>query len=215
MMKSLREPVNAMTHFTGLILSVIGIVFMLIMVTIRQDVNLLTIISILSFGAGLCALYLASFRYHAKIAGKEEIVKLKKMDHAMIFVLIAGTYTPFCLLALSGMRGIILMIAVWSVALIGIVLKVKWVFMPRWLGTAFYIFLGWFAIFVIKPLHQALPPNGFFLLVAGGVMYTVGGVIYALKKPNFAKTFGFHELFHIFVILGSFCHFLCVLLYLL
>jgi len=214
-MKTLREPVNAITHLTGLILSVIGIILMLVMVTVRRDVNLQTVISIIAFGTGLCALYLASFRYHAKQAGKEEIVKLKKMDHAMIFILIAGTYTPFCLLCLSGSSRIAMMIAVWSVALIGIVLKVKWVFMPRWIGTALYIFLGWFALFVIKPLHQALPPKGFFLLVAGGVMYTVGGVIYALKKPNFSKSFGFHEFFHIFVILGSFCHFLCVLLYLL
>ncbi|MBP8865960.1 MAG: hemolysin III family protein, partial [Acetobacterium sp.] len=148
--------------------------------------------------------------YHASQGDQEKILLLKKLDHAMIFILIAGTYTPFCLLCLTGTMRTAMMVAIWGVALIGIILKVAWIHMPRWLGTGLYIFLGWFALFVLGPLYQALPLPGFMLLVGGGVMYTIGGVIYAIKKPNFGKNFGFHELFHIFVILGSFCHFICV-----
>ena len=109
----------------------------------------------------------------------------------------------------------VMMLAIWGVALVGIVLKVAWIQMPRWLGTALYIFLGWFALFVLVPLYYALSLAGFLLLVGGGVMYTVGGVIYAIKKPNLSKSFGFHELFHIFVILGSLCHFICVFFFIL
>lgn len=214
-MNSLREPINALTHLVALILSILGVLLMFIKVIANDHVNLLTITSILAFGTGLICLYFSSFRYHSKIVAESEMIHLKKMDHAMIFVLIAGTYTPFSLLCLTGLARIAMMVGVWSVAIIGIVLKVKWVFMPRWLGTAFYIFLGWFALFVIKPLYLALPKGGFFLLLTGGVMYTIGGIIYALKKPNVSKHFGFHELFHIFVILGSFCHFLAIFLYLL
>ncbi len=214
-MGTLREPINALTHFVALILSLLGILLMFVKVIWGNNVNVLTISSIIAFGAGLICLYTASFRYHSKIVSEDQIIRLKKMDHAMIFVLIAGTYTPFSLLCLTGSERIAMMMGVWSVAIVGIVLKVKWVFMPRWLGTGLYIFLGWFALFVIKPLYLALPRAGFFLLVGGGIMYTIGGLIYALKKPSFSNYFGFHELFHIFVILGSFFHFLCIFLYLL
>ncbi len=214
-MKTLREPINALTHLLALALSLVGIILMFAKLVITNNLNILTISSIIAFGAGLISLYLSSFLYHSKIGSKNEITHLKKLDHAMIFILIAGTYTPFSLLCLSGNQRLAMMIGVWSVAIIGIILKVKWVFMPRWLGTALYIFLGWFALFVIQPLYLALPRAGFFLLVGGGIMYTIGGVIYGLKKPNISKNFGFHELFHIFVILGSFCHFLCILVYLL
>lgn len=214
-MKALREPVNALSHLGGLILSLLAIVLMFAKIIISDHINILTVSSIIAFGAGLICLYLSSFLYHAKIGSEEDIIRFKKIDHAMIFVLIAGSYTPFSLLCLSGNQRLAMMVGVWLVAIMGMILKVKWVFMPRWLGTSLYVFLGWFALFVIKPFYLALPREGFFLLLAGGLMYTIGGVIYALKKPIFSKKFGFHELFHIFVILGSCCHFFCVLIYLL
>lgn len=214
-MNQFREPMNASTHLIGAILSVFGIIAMLILIIAEDNVTPLTLISVLAFGVGLICLYGTSFTYHASQGSKETVLHLKKLDHAMIFILIAGTYTPFCLLCLTGTMRVVMMIAIWGVALIGIILKVAWINMPRWLGTGLYIFLGWFALFVLGPLYQALPLPGFMLLVGGGVMYTIGGVIYAIKKPNLGKNFGFHELFHIFVIFGSLCHFICVFFFIL
>ena len=209
-MNRFREPMNALTHLIGAVLSVFGIIAMVILIIAEDNVTPLTLISVLAFGVGLICLYGTSFTYHASQGNQEKILLLKKLDHAMIFILIAGTYTPFCLLCLTGTVRVAMMVAIWGVTLIGIILKVAWIHMPRWLGTGLYIFLGWFALFVLGPLYQALPLPGFMLLLGGGVMYTIGGVIYAIKKPNFGKNFGFHELFHIFVILGSLCHFICV-----
>ncbi len=214
-MNQFREPMNALTHLIGAVLSVFGIIAMLSLIVAKDNVTPLTLVSVLAFGMGLICLYGTSFTYHASQRDQEKILHLKKLDHAMIFILIAGTYTPFCLLCLTGTMRVAMMVAIWGVALIGIILKVAWINMPRWLGTGLYIFLGWFALFVLGPLYQALPLPGFMLLLGGGVMYTIGGVIYAIKKPNFGKNFGFHELFHIFVILGSLCHFICVFFFIL
>ena len=214
-MNRFRDPINALTHLIGAILSLIGIFAMLVLIIAENNVTPLTLISVFAFGGGLICLYTSSFIYHASLGNEEKVVHLKKMDHAMIFILIAGTYTPFCLLALSGTFGIVMMAAIWGIAILGIVFKVLWINMPRWLGTGLYIFLGWFALFAVVPLYRALPLPGFILLVAGGVMYTIGGVIYAIKKPNFCNEFGFHEFFHIFVILGSLCHYFCIFFYIL
>ncbi|MDP2843559.1 MAG: hemolysin III family protein [Acetobacterium sp.] len=214
-MNHFREPMNALTHLIGAVLSVFGIIAMLFLIIASDNVTPLTVVSVLAFGVGLVCLYGTSFTYHAAQGDQQKILHLKKLDHAMIFILIAGTYTPFCLLCLTGSMRVAMMVAIWGVALIGIVLKVAWITMPRWLGTGLYIFQGWFALFVLGPLYQALPLPGFMLLVGGGVMYTIGGVIYAIKKPNFSEIFGFHELFHIFVILGSLCHFICIFFFIL
>jgi len=214
-MSHFREPMNALTHLIGAVLSVFGIIAMLFLIIASDNVTPLTVVSVLAFGVGLVCLYGTSFTYHAAQGDQQKILHLKKLDHAMIFILIAGTYTPFCLLCLTGSMRVAMMVAIWGVALIGIVLKVAWITMPRWLGTGLYIFQGWFALFVLGPLYQALPLPGFMLLVGGGVMYTIGGVIYAIKKPNFSEIFGFHELFHIFVILGSLCHFICIFFFIL
>jgi len=214
-MNRFREPINALTHFIGAILSIFGMFAMFWLIVAENNVTPLTLISVFAFGLGLISLYTSSFIYHASSGNKEKIVHLKKMDHAMIFILIAGTYTPFCLLALRGTLGLVLMVAIWGVAILGIIFKMLWINMPRWLGTGLYIFLGWFALFAVVPLYRALPLPGFILLVAGGVMYTVGGVIYAMKKPNFSKNFGFHEFFHIFVLLGSLCHYCCIVFFIL
>lgn len=214
-MNHFREPMNALTHLLGAVLAIIGTIAMVILIILEDNVTPLTVTSVLAFGVGLICLYSTSFSYHASQGSPEKVLHLKKLDHAMIFILIAGTYTPFCLLCLTGTMRVAMMVAIWGVALVGITLKVTWINMPRWLGTGLYIFQGWFALFVLGPLYQAMPLPGFMLLVGGGVMYTIGGVIYAIKKPNFGKRFGFHELFHIFVILGSFCHFICIFFFIL
>lgn len=138
---------------------------------------------------------------------------MKKLDHSMIYILIAGSYSPFCLYVLPKKVGIPVFTILWIIALVGITLKILWINMPRVLSTALYIGMGWVALFVIKDLYANLVPQAFFLLVLGGVLYTIGGVIYAIKKPNF-KNWNFHDIFHIFTMLGSLSHFLLVFIYL-
>lgn len=203
----LREPVNALTHLSGAVLSLIGMIIMLC-VSHRKA---LTIFSIIVFGLSLIALYTTSSIYHLVFVKDAILQRLRKLDHAMIFVLIAGTYTPFCLLALDGYYKWGIIISVWTCSIIGIILKLFWMNMPRWVSTGFYIIVGWIAIFAFKPFYVSLSVGGFTLLLVGGIMYTIGGVIYGLKKPNFIKGFGFHEIFHIFVMLGSLCHYFSIL----
>ncbi|MDD4691417.1 PAQR family membrane homeostasis protein TrhA [Eubacterium aggregans] len=215
-MEKFREPVNAWTHLIGALLSLVGMVAMLILIISENNVTPETLCSVLAFGIGLIGLYYTSFYYHAvQNRGGEELLRLKKLDHAMIFLLIAGSYTPFCLLCLTGPMRIGMMAAIWGVAIIGILMMVFWIGMPRWLNTTLYIALGWFALFALKPLYEALPTGGFVLLILGGILYTIGGVMYGLKKPNLSQRWGFHEIFHIFVLLGSACHFAAVFRYLL
>lgn len=215
MIEKFREPMNALTHLIGAVLSVIGTIAMIIQISVNGELTPLYILSVLAFGLGLIALYTASFVYHAVHGSEEKLMRLKKVDHSMIFVLIAGSYTPFCLLALSGKTSMMLLTAIWVTAVIGVVLMIFWIKMSRWLNTALYILMGWMAIFAVKPLYLALPVGGFCFLVLGGVMYTIGGVMYGIKKPNLSPRFGFHEVFHIFVMLGSLCHFYTVFRYLL
>lgn len=204
-----REPVNALTHLIGAILSVAGAVAMYLKIFLTNDVNILSMTSVSAFSIGLICLYYGSYYYHAVHTSEDRLLKLKKLDHSMIFLLIAGSYTPFCLYGLTGMTRIVLLSAVWITAVAGVFMMVFWIDMPRWLNTFLYIFLGWFALFAIVPFYHNLPAPAFSLLLIGGVFYTVGGVIYGLKKPN-GRVLGFHEIFHIFVLLGSAAHFAAV-----
>lgn len=207
----LREPVNALTHLSGAVLSLIGTIVLL--TTPSTPLSLTAIVSVIIFGLSLMALYTTSGVYHLVNTTDSILLRLKKLDHAMIFVLIAGSYTPFCMLALTGAWKWSIIITVWSLAILGIVLKVFWINMPRWLSTGFYIGIGWIAAFALKPLYASLSMGGFMFLVLGGLMYTIGGVIYGLKKPNISPEFGFHEIFHIFVMLGSASHYWAILRY--
>ncbi len=215
-MKNLvREPVNAFTHLIGAGLSLIGTIFLLFLAQNSSAVTTTAIISVCIFGISLVLLYTASGIYHFVQTTDDILLRLKKLDHSMIFILIAGSYTPFAMLSLTGPWKWGIIISVWSLALIGITLKMLWIDMPRWLSTLFYIGMGWIALFALKPLYASLSLGGFLFLVGGGVMYTIGGVIYAIKKPNLSMNFGFHELFHIFVMLGSACHYWAVFRYVL
>lgn len=207
----LREPVNALTHLSGAVLSLIGTIVLLNITDTPLSVT--AIISVIIFGLSLMALYTTSGIYHLVNTTDDILLRLKKLDHAMIFVLIAGSYTPFCMLALTGAWKWSIIITVWSLAIVGIILKIFWINMPRWLSTGFYIGIGWIAAFALKPLYASLSFGGFMYLVLGGVMYTIGGIIYGLKKPNISPEFGFHEIFHIFVMLGSACHYWAILRY--
>ncbi|PHV70507.1 hemolysin [Sporanaerobium hydrogeniformans] len=215
MKNNFREPINAFTHLIGAGLSLIGTVFMLLLVDTNSPFMTTSIISICIFGLSLVLLYTTSGIYHLVQTTDAILVKLKKLDHSMIFILIAGSYTPFAMLSLTGAWKWGIIITVWSLALIGITLKILWIDMPRWLSTLFYIGMGWIALFALKPLYASLSLGGFLFLVGGGIMYTIGGIIYAIKKPNISPSFGFHELFHIFVMLGSACHYWAIFRYVL
>ncbi|MGL4772889.1 MAG: PAQR family membrane homeostasis protein TrhA [Clostridium sp.] len=211
--KYLREPINGLTHLIGAILSLVGLVAMLIKAIIMNSTPVV-IISVIAFGLSMILLYSASATYHSVISTDNVIKGLKKLDHSMIFILITGSYAPFCLVALNNTSGYILFSAVALCGLAGIIFKMFWVTCPKWISSVMYISVGWFAIFAIYPLSKVLSPTALFLLVLGGVLYTIGGVIYALKSEKIRiGKFGGHEIFHIFIMLGSLAHFLCVFLY--
>ena len=212
--KYLREPINSLTHWVGAILSLFALIAMLIK-GIASNASTTAIVSVVIFGISLIMLYSVSATYHGVITSDKIIFRLRKLDHSMIFILIAGSYAPFSLIALGGSKGTVFFTTIASIAIAGILFRMLWFDCPRWFQTSLYIGLGWAAIFMIKPLSQVLNPISLFLLVLGGVFYTIGGIIYGLKpkKLQLGK-FGFHEIFHIFIILGSLCHFICVFLYL-
>lgn len=213
-MSFLRDPISSITHLIAGGLSIVALILLVSKQLIIGDINTRLFVSTIIFGVSLILLYFTSGIYHAISSTKEKAVKvMKKLDHSMIYVLIAGSYSPFCLYVLPKKIGIPVFSVLWIIAIVGICLKVMWINMPRVLSTALYIGMGWVALFVIKDLYVSLVPQAFFLLVLGGVLYTIGGVIYAIKKPNF-KNWNFHDIFHIFTMLGSLSHFLLVFLYL-
>ena len=212
--KSARDPVSSYTHLIGAILSLIGTAVFIAVSARRPDVSALTAVSAVIFGLSLVALYSASATYHFVRGSERLILFLRKLDHSMIYVLIAGSYTPMLLYLLPAPESYLFTSIIWLCAFLGIAVKLFWFSAPRWLSTALYLLMGW-AIAFDFPALAALPKGGIALLAAGGISYTVGGIMYGLKKPNLSPAFGFHELFHLFVMLGSFLHFLVVLVYIL
>lgn len=215
MEKYLREPVNGLTHLIGAVLSVAALTAMIIKTLLKGD-TAVTVISVCVFGISMILLYTASSLYHSIISSDKVIKALKRFDHSMIAVLIAGSYAPFCLAALHNKTGYILFAAVGGCALASIIFKLFWVTCPRWISSVMYIAMGWFAAFAIYPLMKVLSPAGLAWLVAGGVVYTIGGIIYALKKWQIKiGPFGNHEIFHLFIMAGTLCHFICVFFFVL
>ncbi|MDL4841003.1 PAQR family membrane homeostasis protein TrhA [Aquibacillus rhizosphaerae] len=211
----IREPINGLTHLAGAILSFVALLAMVIKAAITTA-SPLAITSVIIFGISMMLLYSASATYHMVIAKNKVIAWLRRLDHSMIFILIAGTYTPFCLISLNGFTGWTLFTIIFVVAISGVVFKMVWFDCPRWLSTSLYIAMGWMIVFVSAPLSDALNGVGIFLLILGGIIYTLGGIIYAVK-PKFLefKHLGFHEIFHVFILLGSLAHFLSVYMYVL
>ncbi len=211
----IREPFNAFSHLAGAFLSLAALLAMVLKVA-YTNAPALHIVAVSIFGISLLLLYSASTLYHSAITQPHIIAFLRKLDHSMIFALIAGSYAPFCLIALGGTFGWTLFSLVAILGLSGIFFKMVWFHSPRWLSTALYIAMGWIIIFAVVPLAHSLSLTGLLLLVAGGISYTIGGIIYGVK-PNFlsSKHLGFHEIFHLFILLGSLCHFLSVYFYVL
>lgn len=208
----IKDPISGFSHLLGAFISIIGTVFLLI-----QSENFVEFVSFLIFGLSMSFLYSSSAFYHLFGEKPEEVDVFRKIDHAMIYVLIAGTYTPFCLLALERSFGIICFISVWILATLGIstvFFKSFWSKVPRKISTFLYIAMGWLSLILIYPLSKSLPVNAIVLLFLGGFFYTVGAFVYSYKKPNISDVFGFHELFHILVLFGTMSHFWCIYLYL-
>lgn len=212
--RKLRDPVSGLTHAAGLFLSIAGLV--LLVTYAALDEKPWHIVSFSIFGMSLILLYAASSLYHLLPVSEQAVPILRKIDHIMIYVLIAGTYTPVCLVALRGPWGWSLFGTVWGLALGGILLKFFWMNAPRWFSTAIYLGMGWLVVIALAPLIDVMPMGGVMWLSIGGMFYTVGAVIYAIKKPNIVPgVFGFHELWHLFVMAGSFSHFWVMLRYIL
>lgn len=205
MIKKFKDPVSSLTHLAGAVMA-IPITWMLVS-RASQEGKTVHMIAFLIFGCSLLLLYSASGIYHMLSLPGEKGVILRRIDHMMVFVLIAGTYTPICLVPLKGPWGWTLLALVWGFAILGVLLKVFWLNAPRKLSTAIYLITGWLAVIAFYPLLKTLPFGGFMLLLLGGVTYSVGAVIYALKWPKInSKWFGFHEIFHLFVLGGSAFH---------
>lgn len=207
--RHLKDPGSAITHFIGMLMAIFAAVPLLIKAA-REPAHIY-LISLSIYALSLILLYAASTTYHTFDLSERANTILKKIDHMMIFVLIAGSYTPICLITLKGRTGTILLALVWGIAIVGIILKAFWVFCPKWVSSVLYIGMGWTCVLAFTQILNTLSPAAFGWLLAGGIIYTIGGVIYALKLPIFNnrhKNFGSHEIFHLFVMGGSMCHFI-------
>ena len=199
------EKLNIWSHAFGIFLSIIALV-LLIFKAVQQD-NIWMMISFPIFGVSLILLYLASTLYHASKEPQKRF-KLKVFDHAAIYVLIAGSYTPFTLVSLNGETGWLIFSMVWVMAFTGIILKLFFTGKFKVISTAMYVLMGWLIVFYFQDLTASLHEKGVFYLILGGVLYTIGAILYSIKKIKFN-----HAIFHFFVLAGSFCHFLSIYLY--
>lgn len=205
----LKDPGSAITHGIAFLLAIVGATPLLIKAARSEDT--IHIVALGVFILTMILLYAASTIYHSVNSTEKVNRRLRKMDHMMIFIMIAGSYTPICLIALHNKTGYFLCAAVWAMAFLGIILKGIWITCPKWVSSVLYIGMGWLCVLAFVPIFRSLPRAGFGWLLAGGIIYTIGGIIYGLKVPLFDarhKNFGSHEIFHIFVMLGSACHFI-------
>ena len=211
---TIREPGSAITHFIAMMMAVFAAVPLLIKAGIQSGQENLLAMAI--FMGSMILLYGASATYHSVDLTGRSLRIFRKLDHMMIFVLIAGSYTPVCLIVLGGKLGYTLLALVWGIAAVGMLIKAFWITCPKWFSSIIYIAMGWVCVLVFGPLLNTLSTPAFLWLVGGGIIYTIGGVIYALKLPIFNskhKSFGSHEVFHLFVMGGSICHFIFMYLY--
>jgi hemolysin III len=211
-----REPVNTFTHLGGALLAGVGFVVLLLIAVENESARQLIAFSI--FGGSLFATYCASAFYHSLRLSERGVANLRRIDQMMIYVLIAGTYTPICLILLRNALGLGLLIAVWSIAAVGVMQTIAWRASPAWVSNSLYIGMGWIALIVVVPLLRAAPPGFFLWLLIGGIIYTVGALMLAAKWPRVAKNalprvFGSHEIWHLCVIGGSCAHYWAIFAY--
>lgn len=208
MLKKFREPVNSLTHWGGAILALAGLIALLIVGWSTPA----KIISLIIYGVSLIFLFSASATYHMVLVKDKALEVFRKIDHAAIYALIAGTYTPFCVNAFEGFWKWGMLSIIWSLALIGIVVKIFYIKAPRWLNAGIYVVMGWLSVLAAGQMLSALPSWVFAWLLTGGIIYTLGAIVYSTKIFNFKPgVFGFHEVWHIFVLLAAAAHFVAVM----
>ena len=206
--ESARDPISFLTHYLGMIFSFIGL-FILLTKSILTQSDISTMIGVFVFSVSMILLYWASTKYHYSNGNNQKIEYLRKIDHAMIFVLIAGSYTPLILKYYEAPINYYFLTYLWIIVIIGSILKFKWINMPRFISTCIYVFLGC-SICLNLSIFTYIPVNILYCIYFTAFFYLVGAFIYIIKKPNLSQKFGFHELFHIFILLGSFSYFLAV-----
>jgi hemolysin III len=208
MFSKLREPVSGLMHLGGAIAALVGQIVLLVMGWPGVE----KIAAVLIYGLSLIGLFSASATYHLVNAGPKVTAALRKLDHSAIYLLIAGSYTPFCLLAFDGFFRWGMLAIVWTFAIVGIIVKLFYMGAPRWVSAVIYLLMGWLSVFAAGEMLTALPAFSLMWMIVGGVIYSLGAVVYATKIFNFVPgKFGFHEIWHIFVLLGAAAHFLAVL----
>lgn len=204
----IKDPGSAITHFVAMLLAATAAAPLLLKAWRGEGQMHVTALAI--FILSMVGLYGASTIYHTLDISPKINRLLRKIDHMMIFILIAGTYTPVCMIVLGDRTGWSLLALVWGIAAVGILINACWITCPKWFSSLIYIAMGWVCILAITKIIQALPKAGFLWLLAGGIIYTLGGIIYAMKLPLFNnrhRYFGSHEIFHLFVMGGSLCHY--------
>ncbi len=209
MLSKLREPVNGITHLAGAIAALLGSIILLII----SGTETAKTVSILVYGLSLVCMFSASSCYHLINASSARIQTFRKFDHSAIFLLIAGTYTPFCVIAFTGFFHWGLLAIIWAIALGGIIVKIFYIKAPRWLNATIYVIMGWLCVSAAGQMASNLQASIIVWLIIGGVIYTLGAIIYATKMFNFVpEKFGFHEVWHLFVLLGATSHFISIML---
>ncbi|MBQ2803975.1 MAG: hemolysin III family protein [Lachnospiraceae bacterium] len=211
---TIREPGSALTHFIAMMMAIFAAIPLLIKASASTNDH--AFVAMCIFIGTMILLYAASTTYHSVDVSGERLYFFKRLDHMMIFVMVAGSYTPVCLMVLDKQLGTTLLTAVWIVAIVGMLIKALWINCPKWFSSVIYIAMGWMCVCVFGPLVSSLTKAAFLWLLGGGIFYTVGGVIYSLKLSVFHekfKYFGTHELFHVFIMFGSVCHFVFMYLY--
>ncbi len=205
-----RDPVSGLIHLVSAALALIGLVFLVI----AGRGNALRELSLVVYGLSLITLFTASTVYHLVRMPDASTSRLRKFDHSAIYVLIAGTYTPICLNYFSGFLRWGFLALIWGFALVGVVVKLFVIKAPRWVTAGIYLVMGWMALLVIKPMLEVIPTGGLLWMLAGGLLYTIGAVIYITKKLDLVPgVFGFHEVWHVFVTLAALCHFIMIYKY--
>ena len=203
-----KDPGSALTHFIAMILAIIAAIPLLSKA--GHDSGHMRISALAIFILSMIGLYAASTIYHTLDISPKINKLLRKIDHMMIFILIAGTYTPVCMIVLGDKTGWTMLTLVWGIAIVGILINALWITCPKWFSSLIYIAMGWVCILAITKILSSMPRAGFMWLLAGGIIYTAGGIIYAMKLPFFTsrhRYFGSHEIFHLFVMGGSLCHY--------
>ncbi|MAA70588.1 MAG: hemolysin [Bermanella sp.] len=210
--RHLRDPFSGLSHLLGAVMSLGAIPYML--TNLPGQGSGVYLASYLVFGLSMFLMFAASAVYHLMEISEAGIMALKRVDHMAIYVMIAGSYTPFCLIGLEGAQAWWMFGIIWGIALAGILTKIFWLHAPRWFSTLLYLGMGWSSLFVYEPLSESLSDGAITWLLAGGISYSVGAVVYATKWPNLHRHFDFHDLWHVFVLGGAACHFVSIGVYL-